>query len=106
MNLTVSKGTDLLSQEQGSTVKHLNYQVPTCVPIAFYSVSLSPSSTVTQALITCALQFTIHETAKINNEEFYTITFIPIQIEAKDRSGSPATRGAADALKPSCPCRC
>jgi hypothetical protein len=38
LNLTVSEGPGLLQQEQGSTVKHLNYNLPSCVPPGNYNV--------------------------------------------------------------------
>jgi hypothetical protein len=41
LNLTVSEGTGLLQQEQGSTVKHLNYNISSCVPAGDYNVLLS-----------------------------------------------------------------
>lgn len=39
VNLTVTTGSDFLSQEQGSTVKHLNWPIPTCVQPGSYNVS-------------------------------------------------------------------
>lgn len=39
LNLTVSSGPSLLAQEQGSTVKHFNYNVLTCIPAGSYNVS-------------------------------------------------------------------
>lgn len=39
LNLTVSNGTGLLTQEPGSTVKHLNWPIPTCVPSGSYNAS-------------------------------------------------------------------
>lgn len=38
-NITVSNGTELLTQEQGSTVKHWNFNVSTCIPPGNYNVS-------------------------------------------------------------------
>ena len=38
-NITVSNGTELLTQEQGSTVKHWNFNVSTCIPAGNYNVS-------------------------------------------------------------------
>jgi hypothetical protein len=42
LNLTVSDGTGLLTQESGSTVKHLNYNVSACVPPGEYNVRFAP----------------------------------------------------------------
>lgn len=38
-NITVSNVTELLTQEQGSTVKHWNFNVSTCIPAGNYNVS-------------------------------------------------------------------
>ena len=38
LNFTVSAGPDLLTREQGSTVKHFDYNVSTCVPAGTYNV--------------------------------------------------------------------
>lgn len=40
LNLTVSQGPGLLSQEQGSTVKHINWLIDSCVSSGNYNVSL------------------------------------------------------------------
>lgn len=40
VNLTVSQGPGLLQQEQGSTVKHINWVIDTCVKSGNYNVSL------------------------------------------------------------------
>lgn len=41
LNLTVSSGPDLLTQEHGSTVKHSDFNVSTCIPAGSYNVSAS-----------------------------------------------------------------
>lgn len=43
LNLTVSSGPQLLSQEPGSTVKHLNYKIPDCVKQGAYEVRFTYS---------------------------------------------------------------
>jgi hypothetical protein len=40
INLTVSAGPALLTGESGSTVKHVNWLIPTCVPAGNYNVSI------------------------------------------------------------------
>ncbi|TDL28407.1 hypothetical protein BD410DRAFT_780906 [Rickenella mellea] len=62
LNLTVSSGSGLLTQEPGSTVKHLNWQIPTCVPQGSYNL-------------------TYYESSCINNQCFYSITPLPIDIQ-------------------------
>lgn len=37
-NMTVSAGTGLLTQESGSTVKHINWVIDTCIPSGNYNV--------------------------------------------------------------------
>lgn len=39
-NLTVSSGPGLLTQEPGSTVKHVNWLIDSCVPSGNYNVRL------------------------------------------------------------------
>ncbi|KAI0068421.1 hypothetical protein BV25DRAFT_1896578 [Artomyces pyxidatus] len=73
VNMTVSKGTGLLAQEQGSTVKHLNFALPNCVAAGAYNL-------------------TVYETSHINNTNFFSITPIPIAIENTNYDG-PCTNG-------------
>ncbi|KAH9854171.1 hypothetical protein C2E23DRAFT_819860 [Lenzites betulinus] len=61
LNLTVSAGPDLLTQEQGSTVKHWNYNVSTCIPAGSYNL-------------------TFYEGSHINDEPFFSITPIPVTV--------------------------
>lgn len=45
-NLTVSSGPNLLTQEPGSTVKHVNWLIDSCIPSGNYNVCLQyPSCT-------------------------------------------------------------
>jgi len=62
LNITVSNTTALLTGEPGSTVKHLNYLVPDCVPSGNYNL-------------------TFYEIATFQSKAYFTITpvFIPIQ---------------------------
>ncbi|KAI0362023.1 hypothetical protein OH77DRAFT_1416222 [Trametes cingulata] len=61
LNLTVSSGPGLLTQEQGSTVKHFNYNVATCIPAGSYNL-------------------TFYEASHINNQPFFSITPIPVTV--------------------------
>jgi hypothetical protein len=37
-NITVSNNSDILNQEPGGTVKHLNWQIPGCISSGQYNV--------------------------------------------------------------------
>ena len=39
-NFTVSSGTGLLTQESSSTVKHINWQIDSCIPSGNYNVRI------------------------------------------------------------------
>lgn len=41
-NLTVSSGPGLLTQESGSTVKHINWLIDACIPSGNYNVRVPP----------------------------------------------------------------
>ncbi|CDO72358.1 hypothetical protein BN946_scf184977.g55 [Trametes cinnabarina] len=60
-NITVSSGPQLLSQEPGSDVKHIQWSVPTCLQTGFYNL-------------------TLYETSHANSASFFAITPIPVQI--------------------------
>ncbi|KAJ6604454.1 hypothetical protein DFH09DRAFT_1122744 [Mycena vulgaris] len=68
MNITVSAGPGLLTNESGSTVKHLNWPIPTCVPSGDYNL-------------------TFYETSHFNGQRVFTITPIPIPISNPSTSG-------------------
>ena len=38
-NITISEGSGLLTQESGSTVKHLNWPIPSCIAAGNYNVN-------------------------------------------------------------------
>ncbi|TFK57309.1 hypothetical protein OE88DRAFT_1650953 [Heliocybe sulcata] len=78
INLTVSDGTNFLTQESGSTVKHLNWPIPTCLPSGSYNL-------------------TLYEGSHVNNDGYFSITPIPITIENTAVSGS-CTNGTNDYL--------
>ncbi|KAI9057097.1 hypothetical protein FKP32DRAFT_1762690 [Trametes sanguinea] len=61
VNLTVSSGPQLLSQEPGSDVKHIQWPVPTCLQTGLYNL-------------------TLYETSHANGAGFFAITPIPVQI--------------------------
>ncbi|KAH6917245.1 hypothetical protein BKA70DRAFT_1418013 [Coprinopsis sp. MPI-PUGE-AT-0042] len=59
-NLTVSVGPQLLTDEDG-TVRHLNWQIPSCIAPGRYNM-------------------TFYETSRLEEQELYAITPIPITI--------------------------
>ncbi|CAL1696070.1 unnamed protein product [Somion occarium] len=59
LNLTISEGPDFLTQEPGSTVKHLNWPIPKCVPADQY-----------------------------NGESHFTITTYPVSVENTSQNGT------------------
>ncbi|KAF8213485.1 hypothetical protein K438DRAFT_1804063 [Mycena galopus ATCC 62051] len=68
INMTVSEGPTLLLNESGSTVKHLNWIIPTCLEAGNYNL-------------------TFYETSIFNNQGFFTITPVPIPISNTSPSG-------------------
>ncbi|KAF7339975.1 hypothetical protein MVEN_01915200 [Mycena venus] len=68
INITVSAGPGLLANESGSTVKHVNWPIPTCIPAGNYNL-------------------TFYETSLFNNTGVFTITPIPIPISNASPSG-------------------
>ncbi|KAJ6519440.1 hypothetical protein C8R45DRAFT_21736 [Mycena sanguinolenta] len=67
INITVSEGPSLLLNETGSTVKHVNWNIPTCLPAGNYNL-------------------TFYETSIFNNQGVFTITPILIPVS----NGSPS----------------
>ncbi|KAL7285629.1 hypothetical protein ACG7TL_000733 [Trametes sanguinea] len=61
INVTVSSGPQLLSQEPGSDVKHIQWPVPTCLQTGVYNL-------------------TLYETSHSNGAGFFAITPVPVQI--------------------------
>ncbi|KAJ7932603.1 hypothetical protein B0H13DRAFT_788176 [Mycena leptocephala] len=70
LNMTVSAGPGLLTNESGSTVKHLNWPIPPCIPAGNYNL-------------------TFYETSFFNSLGIFAITPIPIPILNPSPSGSP-----------------
>ncbi|TCD69708.1 hypothetical protein EIP91_006475 [Steccherinum ochraceum] len=69
VNLTVSQGPGLLQQEQGSTVKHINWVIDTCIKSGNYNL-------------------TVYETSHIQDQPYFTITPLPISIENSNPTSS------------------
>lgn len=61
-NLTVSQGPSLLTQESGSTVKHINWVIDPCVAPGNYNL-------------------TFYEGSHIQDQAFFIITPLPIEIQ-------------------------
>ncbi|KAJ6509331.1 hypothetical protein C8R47DRAFT_19000 [Mycena vitilis] len=68
INMTISSGPGLLTNETGSTVKHLNWQIPACTPAGTYNL-------------------TFYESSVSNGKGIFTITPIPIPISNTSPSG-------------------
>ncbi|KAJ3905486.1 hypothetical protein F5879DRAFT_950559 [Lentinula edodes] len=81
LNITVSNGPGLLAQESGSTVKHVNWPVPTCVTAGNYNL-------------------TLYETASINGQPHFTITPISIPIENANPSSSSCSQTTSVTINP------
>jgi len=68
LNISVTNGTNILTQESGSTVKHVNWNVPDCITPGAYNL-------------------TVYEGSHIDNQNYYTITPIGLQINNPSQSG-------------------
>ncbi|OBZ75393.1 hypothetical protein A0H81_04377 [Grifola frondosa] len=68
-NLTVSSGPGLLTRESGSTVKHWNYNVSTCVPAGSYNL-------------------TFYEGSRIDGQAYFSITPVPVEVMNDNPSGA------------------
>ncbi|KAJ3480935.1 hypothetical protein NLI96_g8011 [Meripilus lineatus] len=62
LNLTVSQGPTLLTQESGSTVKHINWLIDSCVASGNYNL-------------------TFYESSHIQDTAYFIITPLPIEIQ-------------------------
>ncbi|GJE86017.1 hypothetical protein PsYK624_020970 [Phanerochaete sordida] len=69
LNLTITNGTQFLLQEQGSTVKHLNWPIPTCIQPGPYNI-------------------TLYESSHLAGSQFFSITPVPVSIENNAPSGA------------------
>ncbi|TEB39236.1 hypothetical protein FA13DRAFT_1725213 [Coprinellus micaceus] len=72
-NLTVSSGPSLLTDEDG-TVRHLNYEIPTCIQAGLYNM-------------------TFYERSTLDKTSLYVITPIPIRINNPRPSGERCSEG-------------
>ncbi|KAJ6627127.1 hypothetical protein B0H10DRAFT_1780039, partial [Mycena sp. CBHHK59/15] len=68
INITVSAGPALLTGESGSTVKHLNWPIPSCIPAGNYNLSF-------------------YESSHFNGQGVFAITPIPVPISNPSPSG-------------------
>ncbi|OCB86141.1 hypothetical protein A7U60_g6730 [Sanghuangporus baumii] len=66
-NFTVSNGSTLLTQEPGSTVKHLNWPLPSCMSPGIYNL-------------------TYYESSHINNEAFFSVTPLNVTVDNPNKS--------------------
>lgn len=80
-NFTISNGTtnmpplyNILNQETGSTVKHVNFEWPLC---------LSGDGKDAKGTLRGAYNVSIHESYRLNGSDFYTIFNLPISITNK-----------------------
>ncbi|KAI0709130.1 hypothetical protein C8Q76DRAFT_742336 [Earliella scabrosa] len=73
INITVSSGPDLLTREQGSTVKHWDFNVSTCIPPGSYNL-------------------TFYEASHIDNEPYFSITAYPVTV-MNERQTEACTEG-------------
>ncbi|KAF5390322.1 hypothetical protein D9757_002794 [Collybiopsis confluens] len=79
LNVTVSNGSTLLTQEPGSSVKHLNWPVPNCIPAGNYNL-------------------TFYETSSIQGQPHFIITPIPVPIQNPNPSKNPCSQTAGIAV--------
>ncbi|KAM5535212.1 hypothetical protein V8D89_011148 [Ganoderma adspersum] len=77
-NITVSNGTELLTQERGSTVKHWNFNVSTCIPTGNYNL-------------------TFYEASHINGQPYFSIT--PYLVTVQNDHPTDACTNGTNALQ-------
>ncbi|CUA73937.1 hypothetical protein RSOLAG22IIIB_01458 [Rhizoctonia solani] len=75
-NITVSSGTQFLEGEPGSTVKHLDFAIPSCLKSGDYN-------------------YTYYEVSRINGATYFSITPIPIFI-LNNQSGDESCNGSTE----------
>ncbi|CAE6423276.1 hypothetical protein BN14_01431 [Rhizoctonia solani AG-1 IB] len=75
-NVTVTSGTQFLEGEPGSTVKHLNFAIPSCLKTGDYN-------------------YTYYEVSRVNEETYFSITPIPIFI-LNNQSGDESCDGSTE----------
>ncbi|KAG0152549.1 hypothetical protein CROQUDRAFT_103017 [Cronartium quercuum f. sp. fusiforme G11] len=75
LNMTVLEGPELLQKEKGSSVKHFNFQIPSCTPAGDYN-------------------FTYHELDRINSKTFYSIYSTKLHITNTKGTASKTCKNA------------
>lgn len=75
LNMTIFQNLNLLEQEKGSSVKHMDFQLPSCTPSGTYQV-------------------TYHELDRINSKNFYSIYSTNININNSGGDSSKTCQGA------------
>lgn len=80
INVSVSNG-GLLDQEKGSTVKHLNYEVPACLPPGAYNL-------------------TFYELSRINSSPFFTIDTIPLTVARSSSLSTSSSQSCTGSTTP------
>lgn len=100
MNMTVANNSSILKQEPGSTVKHLNWPIPACLPAGPYNVSIVADYHVLKVSLYILHQLTLYECSRINGQFFYTITPVLIQIDNPNQSGQCLTNVNAVEAQP------
>uniref|UniRef100_A0A0W0G2N7 Uncharacterized protein n=1 Tax=Moniliophthora roreri TaxID=221103 RepID=A0A0W0G2N7_MONRR len=78
MNFTVSSGPTIFTQE-GGTVRHIDWQIPKCIPEGAYNL-------------------TFYESSYIDGQPYFIITPISIPIDNPSPSGVPCTEGTNEFL--------
>ncbi|KAI0757124.1 hypothetical protein C8Q80DRAFT_78878 [Daedaleopsis nitida] len=78
-NVTVATGPEVLAQEPGSTVKHINWPVPTCLMSGDYNL-------------------TIYEASTFNGTGFFAIMPIPVRVQ-NDHPIDPVCTSSAHPLE-------
>ncbi|KAJ7786102.1 hypothetical protein B0H16DRAFT_1295596 [Mycena metata] len=78
INITVSSGPGLLANESGSTVKHVNWPVPTCLPAGNYNL-------------------TFYEASRFQGQGVFAITPIPVPVLNPSPSGQCSDLNALQA---------
>ncbi|EIW86582.1 hypothetical protein CONPUDRAFT_161305 [Coniophora puteana RWD-64-598 SS2] len=84
LNMTITNGTSLLTQEVGSPVKHLNWTIPSTLPSGNYNL-------------------TFYENSVISDEPFYSITPLLISITGGSSDSCPSQNPVLPAPQPSSP---
>lgn len=93
-NITVTSGPQFLEGEPGSTVKHLNFVIPSCLKTGDYNVRDYMCS-LSRSMLTVQLKYTYYEVSRINEQTYFSITPIPIFI-LNNQSGDEQCEGSTE----------